>query len=130
EKIVSIGHMGQTGVDEYAGITFSYPNNGIAQIYSASQMQTPNEALIVGDKGMIRIPNRFHGGGSGKFTLQLNGQEPQEFDFPVEDSGYRYEAEEVGRCLREGLLESPVLPLSETLGIMQTLDRIQEAWKV
>ncbi len=129
EKIATIAFMGQTGVDEYAGITFGYPNNGIAQIYSASQLQTSNEALIVGEKGMIRIPNRFHGGGSGKFTLQLDGEEPQEFDLPVEGSGYRYEAAEVGRCLREGLLESPVLPLSETLGIMQTLDRIQEAWR-
>jgi dihydrodiol dehydrogenase / D-xylose 1-dehydrogenase (NADP) len=128
EKVVSLAHMGQTGVDEFSGITFSYPNEGIAQIYTASQLQTPHEALIVGDKGMIRIPGRFYAADSGKFTLQMKGEAPQEFDFPVEDSGYRYEAEEVVRCMREGLMESPVLPLSETLAIMQTMDRIQAAW--
>jgi len=33
-----------------------------------------------------------------------------------------YEAEEVMRCLREGLLESPVVPHSATLAVMRTLD--------
>lgn len=128
DKVVSVAHMGQTGVDEFAGITFRYPNEGIAQIYTASQLQTPNEAMIVGEKGIIRIPGRFYAAESGKFTLQLKGEAPQEFDFPIEGSGYRYEAEEVGRCIREGKLESAVLPLSETLGIMQTMDRIQSKW--
>lgn len=128
ENVVSLAHIGQTGVDEYAGITFAYSNEGMAQMYAASQLRTPNEALIVGEKGTIRIPGRFYSADSGSFTLHLWDQTPQTFDFPVEGSGYRYEAEEVGRCLRAGLLESAVLPLSETYAIMQTMDRIQAAW--
>jgi hypothetical protein len=31
----------------------------------------------------------------------------------------------VGRCLRAGLLESPGLPLAETLSIMRTMDEIR-----
>ena len=33
------------------------------------------------------------------------------------------------RCLREGKLESPVMPLDETLALMQTLDAIRARWK-
>jgi hypothetical protein len=37
----------------------------------------------------------------------------------------QHQAVEVHRCLRAGLRESPVLPLSETLSIMQTMDEIR-----
>ena len=37
-------------------------------------------------------------------------------------NGYNYEAAEVARCLREGLVESPRLPWSETLAVMRAMD--------
>ncbi len=43
-------------------------------------------------------------------------------------NGYEYEAEEVMRCLRTGELESPLMPLGETLRVMQVLDEIRRAW--
>ena len=36
----------------------------------------------------------------------------------------RYEADEVARCIGEGLLESPVMPLDETVAIMRTMDAV------
>jgi hypothetical protein len=39
--------------------------------------------------------------------------------------GLRGEAAEVGRCLRAGLLESPLLPLDETYTIMQAMDEVR-----
>jgi predicted dehydrogenase len=42
-----------------------------------------------------------------------------------EGNGYTHEAQEVGRCLRAGLIESPVMPHEETLAIMGTLDEIR-----
>lgn len=40
-------------------------------------------------------------------------------------NGYTHEAQEVGRCIRAGLIESPVMPHAETLNIMGTLDEIR-----
>jgi hypothetical protein len=37
----------------------------------------------------------------------------------------QHEAAEVGRCLRAGLTESPLLPLDETVAIMDTLDEVR-----
>jgi hypothetical protein len=34
------------------------------------------------------------------------------------------------RCLDAGLLESPVMPLDESLAIMQTLDRLRAQWNL
>jgi len=45
--------------------------------------------------------------------------------YPILGYGYRYEAAEVARCLREGLRESPVMPLRDTLLTMATIDQIR-----
>ena len=47
----------------------------------------------------------------------------------VAGTGYTVEAEEVMRCLRQGLLESPDMPLDATLDILRTVDRIRSAWE-
>jgi predicted dehydrogenase len=46
---------------------------------------------------------------------------------PYRGNGYHYQAEEVARCVRLGLLESPVMPGDETVTVMETVDRIRAA---
>ena len=44
----------------------------------------------------------------------------------MEDEGYGAyidQVEEVGRCLQEGLIQSPHMPLADTSGVLETLDR-------
>lgn len=47
-----------------------------------------------------------------------------------ESNGFNYEASEVMRCLRAGETESPIMPLAETLKIMESLDAIRGQWSV
>ncbi len=42
-------------------------------------------------------------------------------------NGYAVEAAEVMRCLRAGVTESPVVPLSDTLDVLDTMDAIRNA---
>jgi predicted dehydrogenase len=42
--------------------------------------------------------------------------------------GYHYEAGEAMRCLQAGLLESPLMPLDETLAILETTDGLRRSW--
>jgi len=42
--------------------------------------------------------------------------------------GYEFEAAESMRCLGEGLLESPLMPLDETLAILDSIDRLRRSW--
>jgi hypothetical protein len=46
----------------------------------------------------------------------------------IEGNGYNYEAAEVMRCLRAGELESEIMPLDETLRIVETMDTIRSQW--
>lgn len=50
------------------------------------------------------------------------------FKLPLQGNGYTYEAAEVTRCLRTGELESPIMPLDESLQIMETMDRVRASW--
>ena len=46
----------------------------------------------------------------------------------IDGNGYNYEAAEAQRCLRAGLLESPDMPLDESVTVMETMDRARAAW--
>jgi predicted dehydrogenase len=41
--------------------------------------------------------------------------------------GYQYEIRHVNDCLRKGLTESPIMSFSDTLLLMDSLDRVRKA---
>jgi predicted dehydrogenase len=128
ETIRSIARFAPTGVDERTSMQFGYADGGIANLFCATRLHTPVDAVIAGENGHVRVHPRFYVGSS--MTLTLNGKSPELIELPIENNnGYQYEAAEVGRCLRAGKLESPVMPLDETIALMQTLDRVQQAWQ-
>jgi predicted dehydrogenase len=55
------------------------------------------------------------------------GGEETRLNFPPGD-GYQFEAAEVMRCLRSGQLESPLMPLSESVSILKTADTLRTSW--
>lgn len=124
--IVSSAALGTTGVDEQSAMIFTYPDGALAQLSCAVRTQTPQEALIIGEKGWIRIPSRWWV--PRVYTLQIDGEAEQVFEPPFVGNGYNYEAAAVGECLRAGRTESDIMPLDETLAIMRTLDAIRAQW--
>jgi len=47
---------------------------------------------------------------------------------PFLGNGYAHEAEEVGRCLTAGLLESERMSLDDSVALMRTLDQVRQLW--
>ena len=60
--------------------------------------------------------------------MSIAGQEDTRLEMPFAGNGYQYEAAEVMACLRAGKLESDLMPLDETLSIMETMDTIRAQW--
>lgn len=123
-EVKTLAGLGATGIDEQSAYLFGYPGGQLALLSSAVRTSTPHEAIIAGTDGMIRIPSWWN---ARQFTLTKNG-ETSVIELPFHGNGYNYEAAEVMRCLREGLLESDTMSLDETLSIMGTLDAIREQW--
>lgn len=125
DKIMSSARIGQTGVDEQFSLLFEYEGGRTAALNGAVQLGMVSDAYIYGTKGYIHIPNFLFGKTA---SLHVRGEEPVHFADDREAKGYAFEAEEAMSCLREGKLESSVMPVEETLSIMGTLDAIRKQW--
>ncbi len=119
-------YLGETGVDEQSAVILSHAKGQLATLLSAIRTTTPQEALLIGTDGCLKIHAPWWKATTMK--LALAGREPQLIEVPFAGNGYNYEADEVGRCLRAGRLESELMPLDETLAIMETLDEIRRQW--
>jgi predicted dehydrogenase len=125
-KITTMAHLGETGVDEQAGIVLGYDQGRISTLYTSIRVDSPVEATLLGTKGQIRVhpwwirPN--------KLTLSVAGQEATTIEMPFDGNGYQFEAAEVMDCLRANRLESDLMPLDETHSILQTMDAIRAQW--
>lgn len=125
-SIKSSARIGETGVDEQSSYLFEYDNGEMALLFSSFISETPHEALIVGTKGYVRIPDFFH---PYKMFLCLNeDKEISVIEKKYESTGYNYEAREVMDCILAGKLESEVMSLDESLEIMKTMDYLRAQW--
>lgn len=116
-----------TGVDESAVITFAYASGAVAELSCAVNFPAPQEFAICGTQGYIHLADNW---GARRLTLHRSGHEPQTSAAPFAHADYRYQAAEMHACMRAGKLESDVLPLDETLAIMETMDALRAQWGV
>jgi hypothetical protein len=58
-------------------------------------------------------------------VLHRGGAEPEVLPADLHGGGLQHEAAEVQRCLRAGLLESPLVPHTATLEVMGLLDTVR-----
>ena len=114
-----------TGVDEQIAMILKYDNGALAVLNASFAADTPVEATIVGTSGYIRMTNRFHNATS-KIELIKEKQPAVEIEVHREKGyGYQFEARHVTECLKNGLTESPVMRYSDSLLLIETLDRVR-----
>lgn len=126
--IQATGCLNEEGVDQSASINFLYKGNHTATILTHSRVDLPNEAYIIGTKGMIKVP---------KFWCPTTVELPNEivnvslpetkskFNF-INSVGLSYEANEVRNCILKGMIESPKVPHNVSLLIAQLEDEIRK----
>jgi len=124
-KIHSSAYIGTSGVDEQSACLLTYEHGAMGLLSCAIRTKTNHNAEIIGSKGIITIPSFWKG---EEATITNEDEEPISHLFPFDENGYEYEIKEVHRCLNKKLLESPLMPLGETLSIMQIMDEIREQW--
>jgi predicted dehydrogenase len=125
-KVATMGHIGRTGVDEQAGMILGYDQGQMSTLYSSIRVDSPVDAVVMGTRGQIRIHPWWIS--PSRLTLSRQGENDITIEMPYEGSGYQFEASEVMQCLRAGKLESDLMPLAETVSIMQTMDTIRGQW--
>ena len=124
DEVRSWAKRSPEGVDENTGIIFGYASGAVATLMCGMVGATPRTATITGTAGHLHVPHPFHH--PEQFTIHRNGADAEVVTAKLSGWGYHYEAAEVQRCLREGLLESPLVPHAATLEVMGLLDTVRE----
>ena len=122
ETIQSLCRKTPEGVDMHTSVQIQYPNGAIAQFFCGMDACGNDYMQIFGTKGHIMVPCFWK---PKAFTLCVNGQENQTFTFDFEDEPYHYEFDHAAACIQQGLMESPVMPLAESLKASQICTEIR-----
>jgi predicted dehydrogenase len=118
-SVAAVGQLSPTGSDLVAALQMSYPQGEVSQVHTSAAGLSPDAGLVLGTGGWIRLDPRIH----RPRTLTVSTAEGQETIHGSEErNGYGLEIDEVERCLRAGLVESPYIPLDDTVGILRIID--------
>jgi predicted dehydrogenase len=121
-RMVTMIDLAPTGVDRQVSMIFGYDNGAQAYLNTTTDAKTPTTATISGTKARIEIDGDFYA--PSAFSVITREGEARRFEFETQGRGLHFEAAEVARCIRSGVLESPLMTLDETVSIMETMEAV------
>lgn len=122
-RITAVSDPAFTGVDAQTSVILRDDAGRHAVLTTTLAAATPNGAAISGTEARLEIEPTFYRPTS--FSIVGRDGDRERVEVPHVGNGLRHQAAEVGRCLRAGLTESPILTLDETVSIMGTMDEIR-----
>lgn len=125
-EVTGATHVGQTSVDEQSAAILKYEDGQLAVLSAAIRTQTPQEATVAGTEGTLRIHSPWWK--PRELTLSKPGKEDYISRLDYDGNGFAHEASEVERCVDSGLKESSIMPLDESLSIIETMDTLRTLW--
>lgn len=118
--------IGDTGVDDRSFSLFEYSDGRRAVLSSSFTDIGPTEGVVCGTDGYIRMPWFLAG---QELQVHRTGEEPETIRMPYgENENFTFEITEAMECIAAGKTESEILPLAETLAVMQTMDTLRAQW--
>jgi len=112
-----------------------YPGGVLATLTASITSWSSRAAAVATDTGRIDLDDFHHPtravftpkAPTADWTAEAEPLEPVEIgpDGEVIGAGYGNEIAEVGRCLREGLRESPLVPHAQTLTLLRQMDDVR-----
>jgi predicted dehydrogenase len=121
-RIVSMSDQAFTGVDAQTSMLFGYDSGAQAVLTCTLRAKSPTRAAIVGRDARIEVDGDFYA--PVAVTLVPRNGDPVRVEPAREGRGLYHQADEVAARLAAGEVESPLMPLDETISIMETMDTV------
>ncbi len=121
EVVLATGSTAPTGVDAQVSLILAR-GTAHAVLNTTMLAKTPTTASISGSAARVEMTGPFYAPGTLTLTAVDGRSLVRERGPVVGSGGLCYEAAELARCVAEGRLESPLLPLAETVSILRTID--------
>jgi predicted dehydrogenase len=122
DRVSAHGVVGATGVDEQVAAVLRHPGGCLGVVKAAIRVPLACGARISGTDGWIDLPPFMH---CPDAILVSGAAGTERIDASFEGDGLRFQIDEVHRCVAAGLTESAVMPLDDTVAVMDTLDAIR-----
>jgi predicted dehydrogenase len=122
-SIQASGVLAPSGVDQRVAGMLNFPGGISSQFICAVDGHADNSLRILGERGVISLPGEFSS--ATEAVLQRPGEAPLRIHAPLRFNGFEAEIEETQACVRAGLIESPVVPHTETLVTLAWMDEIR-----
>lgn len=126
ELVSAVGALTDLGVDEQESIALRGPSGEIAALTATMSASTPTTAVVAGTRGRLELARHFYRASEIRL-VDPAGEMIDTWRGSEEDArlGLRYEAVELARLVADGRHESPLLPWSETLRVMDLMDEVR-----
>lgn len=111
-----------TGVDAVCAFQAQFADGAVGQGFSALDVSTEHAMMIYGTKARVEIPQFWH---ACRFIVHRPGQAPEAHEFAPESEGFYHEFEYAARCILSGETDQPVIPLGESVAIMDAMDAMR-----
>ena len=125
DAVASTSSFAANGVDDGVAMQWEYPGGRFAQLSASFRSPGGMGGIILGTAGSLDLGPRLNH--PRQLSFRAAGAEPVTETADSLGSGYRPEIAEVSRCVRSGARESPLAPLSDSVGILAALDRVRES---
>lgn len=112
-----------TGVDMTTVVVMKHQGGRMSILTSSFAFDLESDAKITGDKGTLRLDRMFHMPTKLFFRPSIQEEETI-IPLNIVGNGYNYEAAEVMRCMDEGLTESGLWSHSDTMGLLELVERV------
>jgi predicted dehydrogenase len=121
-RVVALADPAFTGVDAQTSMVFGYDSGAQAVLTCTLRAKSPTRAAIVGTAARIEVDGDFYA--PAAVSLISRDGQVSRVESDHRGRGLRHQADEVARCLAAGAVESTLLPLSETISVLATMDTV------
>jgi predicted dehydrogenase len=126
QRLLSSGEVGPHGVDDHDALILEHAGGARALLYVSLRTKRAPDMEILGSDGRIHIAAPIFR--PERLTVISGSREARVTELPVTGSGYGLQVLAVMAALREGRTENELMPLDETLSIMETMDEARRQW--
>lgn len=127
-RVAGGGHVGSTGVDEWAAATLVFDGRFVAQVDTAVSLELGWSVTVFGSEGSIHVPAPWLPARTSEVVLSRRGADPERRTTEAAAEVFTLLVETFAEHVRGGsALQSSTMPWDDTRATMQILDRWREA---
>lgn len=121
-SIKTLANLRSNGVEDSISMLFGYQNGAMAVLTSSFESSCHNETELCFEHGFIKFIREPE----FPILVERDGVQEEIYIEQPKGMGYELEAKHVMECLDQGLIESPVLPLSLSRDLMEIMDAVRK----